>query len=59
MVDMGSYKPTDQDYVVFEELTARLNGIVSQVDAVLKTDLPALNRQLTAHHLQAITAATR
>src|SRR5581483_1179218 len=43
VVETGDYKPTDQDYVVFKELSGRLDEIKARLDAILKNDLGAFN----------------
>ena len=43
IIETGDYKPTDQDYVVFKELSARLDEIKSRLDAILKSDLATFN----------------
>ena len=41
-VDTGENRPTDQDYAVLKELSARLDQILARLNAVSK-DLGALN----------------
>lgn len=43
VIETGDYRPTEQDYVVFKELSARLEEIKSRLDAILKTDLSQFN----------------
>jgi photosystem II stability/assembly factor-like uncharacterized protein len=47
-VDMGDARPTDADYVVFQELKARLDEILKRLDSVVSADLKQLNDQLSA-----------
>ncbi len=56
LVDMGDYRPTDQDYEVLRELTARLNEILNRLDPVLSTDLAQLNERLAAAKLNPVKA---
>jgi hypothetical protein len=43
LVDMGDFRPTDQDYAVTRELKARLDGILDRLDQVNAIDLKRLN----------------
>jgi enamine deaminase RidA (YjgF/YER057c/UK114 family) len=43
VIETGDAKPTDQSYVVFQELSSRLDQIQAQLDQVLKTDLAQFN----------------
>jgi photosystem II stability/assembly factor-like uncharacterized protein len=43
IIETGDYKPTDQDYAVFKELSARLDEIKGHLDTVLKNDLTQFN----------------
>ena len=43
VIETGDAKPTDQSYVVFQELSDRLDKIKSQLDQVMKTDLAQFN----------------
>jgi hypothetical protein len=36
--------PTEQDYAIYEDLTAKINAQLQRLDQVMKTDLPAFNR---------------
>jgi photosystem II stability/assembly factor-like uncharacterized protein len=53
-VETGDSRPTDQDYAVFEELSAHLFEIVTQLDQVLTADLRRLNDALIENHLDPI-----
>jgi hypothetical protein len=53
-VEIGDYKPTDQSYVVFKDLSERLDKQLSQLDSVAKTDLPALNAMLVKKKIEAV-----
>jgi hypothetical protein len=39
-------RPTDQSYLVFKELSARLDGQLAKLGAALKSGLPAFNELL-------------
>ena len=54
LVEIGDYKPTDQSYVVFKDLSERLDKQLSQLDSVAKTDLPALNAMLVKKKIEAV-----
>lgn len=56
LVDMGDYRPTDQDYAVFKELTARLDEILGRLNQVLSTDLTQFNQRLVSEKLEPIKA---
>jgi len=51
LVDSGDSRPTDQDYAVFHELTARLEEILGRLDQVTASDLKQLNDLLAGHRL--------
>ncbi len=51
LVDSGDSRPTDQDYAVFRELTARLAEILGRLDQVTASDLKQLNDLLAGHRL--------
>ncbi len=48
-------KPTDQTYAAFTELSGELQVQLDKLNALLKDDVPALNRLLTARKLAPIT----
>jgi photosystem II stability/assembly factor-like uncharacterized protein len=50
----GDGKPTDQSYVVFKELNARLDALKSRLDEAMKANLPPVNEALKAKGLEAI-----
>ena len=47
-VDTGSSRPTDQEYAVFKELAANLDGILGRLSQVVSGDLARLNTALEA-----------
>jgi hypothetical protein len=51
---MGDNKPTDQSYVVFKELSGRLDTQLSELESLAKTDLAALNTLLAKKKLDAV-----
>jgi hypothetical protein len=53
-VDTGNNRPTDQDYVVLKELSARLDEILARLKAVLAGDLGAFNQGLAAKHVEPV-----
>jgi hypothetical protein len=53
-VDTGEYRPTDQDYVVFKELAARLDEILGRLKSVVSGDLNAFNQSLATKHLEPV-----
>ena len=53
-VDTGDSRPTDQDYVVFKELTARLDEILARLNSVVSGDLDSFNQSLAAKHVEAV-----
>jgi photosystem II stability/assembly factor-like uncharacterized protein len=59
IVESGDARPTDQAYAVFKDLSARLDRQLSQFDAIVKTDLPDLNRILADRNLELIMFAPR
>ena len=46
VVESSDNKPTDQTYVVFKELSAKLDAQLQNLQKTLKTDLPRLNAAL-------------
>ena len=54
LVEFGDYKPTDQSYVVFNDLSERLDKQLAQLDAIAKTELAALNRMVAKKKLEVV-----
>jgi photosystem II stability/assembly factor-like uncharacterized protein len=54
LVEIGDYKPTDQSYVVFKDLSERLDKQLAQLDSIVKTDLAALNTMLAKKKIEAV-----
>jgi hypothetical protein len=53
-VEGGDAKPTDQSYAVFKQLSGRLDNELARLDAVLKSDVAALNTLLARARLPPI-----
>jgi photosystem II stability/assembly factor-like uncharacterized protein len=56
-VESGDSRPTAQSYEVFKELSGRLDKELARLDALVKGDLAAFNKQLNAARLEPITDA--
>jgi photosystem II stability/assembly factor-like uncharacterized protein len=54
VVEGGDGRPTEQSYTVFKELSGRLDAELAKLDAVLKTDLPAFNKEIAAKKLKPV-----
>ena len=54
IVESGDSKPTDQSYAVFKDLSAQLDKQLARLDALIKAELPALNKFLTEQQLEAV-----
>jgi photosystem II stability/assembly factor-like uncharacterized protein len=48
IIETGDAKPTDQSYVVFKELSQRLDAIKAHLDEILKSDLTQFNNAATS-----------
>ena len=53
-IETGDAKPTDASYVVFKELTARLDALKARLDEALKTNLVQVNDLLTGRQMEKI-----
>jgi photosystem II stability/assembly factor-like uncharacterized protein len=53
-VDGGDGRPTEQSYLVFDELSQRLAPQLAQMNAVLDKDLEAFNKQLAGKTLEPV-----
>jgi hypothetical protein len=56
-VESGDSRPTAQSYEVFKELSGRLDKELARLDALVKGDLAAFNKQLNAARLEPIKDA--
>ena len=56
-VESGDYRPTDQSYAVFKQLSSRLDTELARLEKLVKEDLSSFNKQLTAARLTPITDA--
>ena len=54
IVESGDYKPTDQSYAVFKDLSSRLDQQLARLDALVRTELTALNKILAAQKLELV-----
>jgi len=59
LVEAGDYRPTDQSYAVFKDLSDRLDRQLTALDALLKTDLEPFNKLLRKKKLEAVTSPAR
>ena len=57
-IETGDGRPTDQSYVVFKELSARLDEQRTRLDNVLKSDLAQFNKLLIEHRLEPLLTET-
>jgi hypothetical protein len=51
IVENGDYKPTDQAYAVFKDLSARLSRYLADLEALAEREIPAFNKMLTGKKL--------
>jgi hypothetical protein len=54
IVESGDARPTDNSYVVFKELSGRLDEQLARLDASVKTDVAAFNKLLRGKRLEPI-----
>ena len=57
IVDSGDAKPTDQSYAVFKDLSAQLERQLQRLASLIKTDVPAFNKELARKKLAPVTSA--
>jgi photosystem II stability/assembly factor-like uncharacterized protein len=55
-VESGDNRPTDQAYAVFKELSGRLEKQLARLEALVNTDLAALNKSLQAAGLPVVNS---
>jgi photosystem II stability/assembly factor-like uncharacterized protein len=51
VIEAGDGRPTAQSYVVFKELSGRLDAELAKLDGILKTDLPQFNKEIARKKL--------
>jgi len=54
VVEAGDGKPTDQSYAVFKELSGRLDVQLAKLDTIVKTDVPALNKEFAKKKIDSV-----
>ncbi len=57
LVESGDSRPTAQSYDVFKELSGRLDKELARLDALVKGELAAFNKQLSASRLEPVKDA--
>lgn len=55
VIEEGDYKPTDQTYAAFNELSKELDVQLAKLKLAMTADVPAFNKQLTAASLQPVS----
>jgi len=45
-VNLGNYRPTDQSYEVFKDLSAQIDAQIDRFNQLVQTDVAALNKQI-------------
>ncbi len=56
IVDSGDAKPTEQSYAVFKDLSAQLDRQLERLTSLMKTDVPAFNKELARKRLAPVTS---
>ncbi|HKP85136.1 MAG TPA: glycosyl hydrolase [Blastocatellia bacterium] len=51
--------PTDQSFVIYEELTAKINEQLQKLDQIMKTDLPAFNKLVRDQDIPAVIVKSK
>ncbi len=51
-VESADARPTDQSYQVFKDLASRLDAQIARFDDILKTDVPAFNKLVSARGVE-------
>ena len=54
VVECGDARPTDQSYAVFKDLSARLDKELGRLDALVTSDLGAVNKLLVDRKMEPI-----
>jgi hypothetical protein len=55
IVEGGDAKPTDSAFAVFKELSGRIDQQLTRLEAAVKTDVEAFNKQLRGKKLEPVT----
>jgi hypothetical protein len=53
-VEAGDYKPTDQSFEVFKDLSAQLDKQLQRLDGIVKDDLATFNQQLAKKRVEPV-----
>jgi photosystem II stability/assembly factor-like uncharacterized protein len=56
IVESGDYRPTDQSYAVFKELTSQLETHLGRLDVLLRSDVDAFNKLIVRKKLPPVVA---
>jgi photosystem II stability/assembly factor-like uncharacterized protein len=56
IVESGDYRPTDQSYAVFKELTSQLETHLGRLDVLLRSDVEAFNKLIVRKKLPPVVA---
>ena len=56
IVDSGDAKPTEQSYAVFKDLSAQLDRQLERLTSLMKTEVPAFNKELARKRLAPVTS---
>jgi len=54
IVESGDNRPTDQSYTVFKNLSSQLDQQVARLDALVRTELTALNKIFVSQKLELV-----
>jgi photosystem II stability/assembly factor-like uncharacterized protein len=54
VVEAGDFKPTDQDYVVFKDLSARLDAQIARLNTLISGQVETFNKQLQGKKLDPV-----
>jgi hypothetical protein len=57
VVESADGRPTDQSYAVVKDLSTRLDTELARLDAVVRADLPALNKLVAGKKLEPVKDA--
>jgi len=53
-VNLGNYRPTDQSYEVFKDLSPQIDAQIDQFNQLIQTDVAALNKQIADAQIGAV-----